>query len=637
MNIYLKGACLTALLVTLSPPLTGCESCDEPTPPDETGTEPPTATQASATQTQPGTATAAPTATQAPTAGETETELPPTPTAEGPTPTAEGPTPTAAGPTPTVAGPTPTAAGPTPTVAGPTPTMIVVVTPTPAGPTPTVAGPTPTAAGPTPTVGGPTATPAQPTATAPGGDDTPTATQPEPTDTPVNLTLSVTVADSVSGAPVSQVALYDDGAFLGYTNAQGVFTKVMPNNNRRTLTGIKDGYHFVTLQGTPSMTVRLPIRKVVGTGYVGGDVDFSKLSSLTVSELRLGLVTRSIYENPVGLDFNTIIAGYRDVDLCGIQLTLPSNFVGALRACPAVTDYVVPGTAGAYSMFTFVGDLPKAQAIATLTTPNFYENLGKVFGDFQDSLDEFEYIVTPSVTLNANATTTLNPQPDGPTSASTNVVLGDLPDGITEDTPPLTIMIADMGATGYLAVGLAGGSGTVSVYHAPFTGALAGKPVMAMAMAGEGGVGSAGPFVAVQGRQESPGAAIVMPEFMPILRVIQSNATTRSFPYTSVEGADLYKVIFRFHDANDIEWDYYQLYSADDLQGDAPVNGAQILSRLPDIDQLPLIHNMDWLVSAYDTGGVPFELYASPDGPGLEDADMDTDRMARHLRYNIWR
>ena len=484
--------------------------------------------------------------------------------------------------------------------------------------------------------------------------------------------ILVQVVDE-AGAGIPEAKVYLGDTSQGLTDELGRIEITGEFTGPQTVTAVKSGFHYATLMEVKNRDLRIPLRVQAETTSFAGNVDFTQMDDVRNNELRIGLITRSVSENPLALDFNTIVGDFREVVLCGIPLDLPSNFVGVSPQCNIeITDYSVPGPQGDYAAFALVGDLPLSETLAVLQDPLFYQNLGDFMLQIGGEISSFSFDVMTDISLTSGAVTEgIDPVPDGLLSDSIVADVPLLPDGVDGDTPPLLFVVANMGETGFLPIGLAGGDDFVQIYHPPLEGALADRPISVVAMAARGGVGSDGPYAAVMADKEEGDSIVELPEFMNLVELGTVNLTTREFPFYPVSDATLYRSVFSFFrkksdNIPELEWDVYQevgvppLPEPDPTPTEAPTEVAtprpgetpteaptaaatpfppvtieSFLLRLPLIPGSPTLKDFDWEITAYDAPVGTFEGYAGTSGPNILESGQLLTRMSRNQIYRI--
>jgi hypothetical protein len=449
--------------------------------------------------------------------------------------------------------------------------------------------------------------------------------------------LSVKVVDADTRQPIAGADVYRgmDGTDTVTTDANGEATFTGTFSGAQTVTAHAESYHYATVADAISRQIEIPIRSLASAvqGSFSGDVDFSAMGEVGLREIRVGLITRSFSGNPLSLDTNTIIGKYRKVEVCGTTTSLPSNIVGEVSSCetdPALLKYAVPGPSGTYDSYLLAGDLNLNDVLTWLTDPEIFTNLGKLLLSI-NNMYEFSFDLGQDIVIQApNDTAGVPVAPDGKTSSPLTVDVPLLPNGISVDYPPVAFAIADMGERGNLPVGLAGATaGTkVPIFHPPMTGILQDRPLTALIMACDQGVGHDGAYVAVSGREEVSGETVKTPPFMDLILKKDYDLAARTFSFLPVADATLYRSIFSWQLKQDgvtteVIWDVYQ-------------PPAETTVTLPSIPGTPEMIDVDWEFFAYDNGEkYPFEVFTSGQDVDVYDSSLILQRISRNKLYNL--
>lgn len=474
--------------------------------------------------------------------------------------------------------------------------------------------------------------------------------------------MRVQVVDAYSGSGLEGAEVFDHDTSVGVTDADGWITVDIDGRQLQTVTAKVDGYYLASILGTQSRQIRLPLRPVKSPVSFSGLADFSAIDDrLRTTEIRLGIITRSVQENPLALDFNTLIGPNRLVDLCGVEVYLPANFVGQAQACGIdILEYEVPAEPGTYAAYGLAGDLNLQDMQALLNNPDFYTNLGAFLSDLGPTLQNFAWSVVDDINMDSGEDVTDLPMDfAGRIDQSVIIRVPDLPDGATAEFPPMQFIAADMGDQGFLPIGIAGGTDLVQVYHPPLTGVLAGKTIQGMAMAAQNGVGSEGPYSMTMAakKTDDPLEILELPPFLPLLFTAQMDISGREFEFFPLEGATLYRSVIVFTRENPrVEWDLYQLYDAPTVPRlptptPTPGEGTPTATptptataapspywalRIPNIPGTPQFRNFHWDISAYDTDRGTFESFVVGDSGGdLVEAAKFNNRLSRNIQYNL--
>jgi len=463
--------------------------------------------------------------------------------------------------------------------------------------------------------------------------------------------LVVRVVDADIGAPVEGARVYlgVESSTPVLTDAQGEAEIRGDFSGRQTVTSYHPDYHWATVAKVLNRRITIPARSQANSiqGTLSGTADFSNLGLLRRSEVRIGLVTRSFLENPLILDTSTLIGDYREVDVCGALLDLPSNIAGELPANCATSEsletWAVPGPTGTYDLYMLAGDLPLETVLRWAADPSVFSNLGKLMQDIEN-LDQFAYdyetdleIVAPDV----NAGTVMTP--DGATDGALAVEVPYLPSGIVGRYPAAVIALRDVGPAGMLPIGVAGADGgvTATVYHAA---EFASERLSAVLLAAEQGVGAEGAYVAVMGTQSEPGATIVPPDFMELLHEDEVHYEPTWYTFVPIPDVSVYRSVFTWKFTQTVGegadqqtivkyvyWDVYQPPTTNVVD-------------VPDIDKRPrAVYSAEgwdyswvqWELFGYDDGDWTFDDFTFDPDVTLYDSGVIVERVSRNLVYNL--
>ncbi len=463
--------------------------------------------------------------------------------------------------------------------------------------------------------------------------------------------LIVKVVDAETGQPVEGARVYlgVDSSTPVLTGADGEAEITGDFSGRQTVTSYHPDYHWVTLTKVLNRRIVIPARSQANSlqGTLTGTADFSNLGSLDRGQVRIGMVTRSFIESPLTLDTSTLIGDYRQVDVCGALLDLPSNIAGELPANCASSEsletWAVPGPTGTYDLYMLAGDLPLTTVLRWAANPTIFTNLGLLMMDIPN-LDQFAYdqaqgldIVAPDI----NAGTVMTP--DGSTSSALQVEVPSLPSGIVGNYPPTVIALLDLGGGGMLPIGVAGteGNTTASVYHGP---SFDGQLLSAVILAAEKGVGAEGAYSVVMGSQATPGETIVTPEFMDLLYEDEVHYEPTWYTFIPIPDVTVYRSVFTWRFTQTVGegadqqtivklvyWDVYQPPTTNVVD-------------VPDIDKRPravygaegwTYKSVQWELFGYDNGDWTFDEFTFDPNVTVYDSGILLERVSRNLVYNL--
>lgn len=460
--------------------------------------------------------------------------------------------------------------------------------------------------------------------------------------------MYVKVIDADLKTPVANASVYlgQDAAQVFTTDADGNATVTGDFSGPQTLTGTQADFHNATLLSVLDRSVTIPLRSKASTteGKYSGSVDFSGMGNLPDNRhIRVGLITRSFYGNPLSLDTNTIIGSYRKVNVCGADTYIPSNIVGQVPSTctqdPNLSLYSVPGPSGTYDSYMLAGDLVANDVLSWLTDTTIFSNLGKLLITIEN-MYEFSYNFEQDISITApNDTTGVLLAPAGTTDSVLTVKVPKLPSGIDPSYLPVAFAIADTGERGFLPIGIAGAreSSTVAVYHAHEFDNI---PTYGLVMAAESGVGAAGAYVATMA-QPTPGTTVVTPpDFLQLLQPdkLQTDPTTRNFVWYPVADSNVYRSVFTWtHKVNKkwtehLVWDVYApievtSFTLPEIPGSLPFVGYDGLDGNDGY--------INWELWAYDNQGQDFNDFTSNPALSIYDSSVDLYRMSRNFILDL--
>lgn len=464
--------------------------------------------------------------------------------------------------------------------------------------------------------------------------------------------IYVKVIDADLKTPVANANVYlgQDGTQAFTTDSEGKATLTGDFAGAQTITGTHTDFHYASLVGVLDRSVTIPLRSVASTtqGQYSGSTDFSGMGPLPDSRhIRVGLITRSFYGNPLALDTTTIIGAYRKVNVCGADTYIPSNIVGQVPStCPQDPNlvlYSVPGPTGTYDSYMLAGDLVLNDVLSWLTDTTIFTNLGKLLISIEN-MYEFSYNFEQDISIEApNNTQNILLAPSGTTDAVMTVKVPKLPSGIDPSFLPVAFTIADMGERGFLPIGIAGAreSSTVAVYSAHEFDSV---PKYGLVMAAESGVGEEGAYVAVMA-QPKPGTTVANPpDFMQLLQPdkLTTDPTTRSFHWYGVEDTNVYRSVFTWMHkvgpsgskkwVEHLVWDVYAPsdvtnFVLPDVPGAQPFVGYDGLEGVEGY--------VNWELWSYDNQGQDFNDFTSSQDQSIYDSSVDLYRMSRNIIYDL--
>ncbi len=488
-----------------------------------------------------------------------------------------------------------------------------------------------------------------------------TATMEELSSDPVVLevtdgsTLTVQAVDADTGEPVPNAEIYlgVETVTTYAADEEGVATISADDGSLdgpQTVTAYHPDYYHATVFDVKSRRIIVPLRSETSTDYdeFTGCVDFDQMGSLALKDLRIGLITRSFYGNPLSLDINTLLGDFRKVDVCGYAMDMPANIVGEAY-CADIPNFEVPGPPGTYSAYMLAGDLQLDTVFGWLEEDqDIFYNLGLMMM-LIPNMYEFSYSYVPDVSIDPDvpppqpgedgdpcANETFIVSPSGVTDYPLTVEIPAMPSGVSAEYPPAVFAIADIGERGFLPVGVNGATGgtTATVFHAQ---EFLDRPLYAMILASEYGVGNEGAYVAVMGRKTSETEAIVTPDFLDLIQPEAFNILERTYSFYPVAGTSLYRTVmsyrFRLPENTTVRqtllWDLYQ--SPDSTTTILPSIPTSPETLLPEWD----LWHMDWEFFSYDTGVYSFDVLTMDGSLTVYDAMLLLERISRNKKYEI--
>jgi len=467
------------------------------------------------------------------------------------------------------------------------------------------------------------------------------------------LTVQVVDADSGEPVPGAEVYLGVDEVTIFAAGEDGIAVIRAEDGSlegRQTVTAYHPDYYHATLFDVVGRRVTVPLRSKASTDYgeFTGCVDFDEMGNLPKTKLRIGLVSRSFYGNPLSLDPNALIGDFRRVDICGYAMDLPANIVGE-AVCADIPNFAVPGPPGDYGAYMLAGDLDLATLFGWLEEdPDIFYNLGLMMM-LIPNMYEFSYDYAPEVTIDPDAPVP-TPSPDGDPCATEsfimspagvtdyplNVQVPALPSGVAAEYPPAVFAIADMGDQGFLPVGVNGANGgtTATVFHAA---EFLERPLYAMILASEYGVGNDGAYVAVMGRKTSEEEPVKPPDFLDLIQPASFSIADRTYTFYPVAGVDVYRTVmyYRYRMPENttvrqtLEWDLYQ--ASDSTTTVLPSIPTSPETLLPDWE----LYHMDWEFFGYDTGDYSYDVLTTDESLTVWESTVVLERITRNKKYKV--
>ncbi len=483
--------------------------------------------------------------------------------------------------------------------------------------------------------------------------------------TPVTLevtdgsTLEIHVVDADTREPVAGAEVYlgTDQVSTYIADDQGNVT-VMADDDAlsgpQTVTAYHPDYFHATLIEVKSRRVVVPLRSkaTLDYGEFTGCVDFGEMKETSdysqLSDILIGLMTRSFFGNPLSLDPNSIIGTFRKVDVCGYVMDIPMNIVGE-AACADIPDFAVPGPPGTYGAYMLAGVVNLDDLFQWLADdPNLFYNLGKMLMLFPDMYN-FSYSYTEDVVIDPDITPP-PPGPNGDPCANQDFVVSpsgktdypllvkvpSLPSGISAEYPPIVFAIADMGDAGFLPIGVNGANGgtVANVYHAQ---EFLARPLYAMVLASENGVGYEGAYVAVMGQKTSEDDPVMLPDFLDLIQPASFSLQDETYSFYPVADTGVYRTVmtYRFRQPTNTtikETLYWDLYQPPDLT-------TTVLPSIPTAPEALMpgweLYQRDWEFFSYDTGAYSFDVLTMDPNLTIYDATVILERISRNKKYHI--
>lgn len=469
-----------------------------------------------------------------------------------------------------------------------------------------------------------------------------------------NIQLRVINPDTGAAIPGAHVYVGMDELVNGYTDENGALTLSGDFSGPLSVSATAADHHIVTVQNTISRNLTLPLRSLKATlkGRFSGSTDFSQMGNLPPNSIRVGIMTRSFYGNPMSIDTSAIIGPNRTLTVCGYDIGIPSNIVGQTNCGDSEEDitkmkqFRVPSPENLYDTYMLAGDVTAGTVFGWIDDPDIFYNLGVMMSGLPD-MYEYSYYFGQDVPVTAlQDNNTVIASPSGVTNAPMTIEIPGLPSGTSSDYLPLALVVADMGERGFLPIGMNGGEPghNATVFY---PGIFNDYPLYGLIMDGRTGVGNPDDeaYSIVMGQLKDGEDTVKTPDFLEFVDwdASQTDYSTGRFTMFGVQTADVYisMVSVQYpatfdtnYDGKVTEKDYYWRY------WDVYQSNEELTTQLPTIapeEALDLsgAKRVDWEFYAYDNGDLTFLDFTGSPERTVADARQDLVRTSRNKVYKM--
>lgn len=359
-------------------------------------------------------------------------------------------------------------------------------------------------------------------------------------------TLDALVVDAATGAGIT-------GAFVSLVATTGA-SAVTVGDGTTTLTGSFSGevdllvratnYHPVALYDVKVKDLRVPMRSSVSSpsGTLTGTIDFREAydrDDPPSGSLWVGFVGAAIKGNILAFGFDSLLGPNRPLTDCGLPVDAPSNVY--IHGCTA--EYIAGGPAGPSAAWALGGEVT-LQEISEIASNTGSSDLGVILAQALPIFQRFFYAVETGLTIASNQTLSgIDLVLDTRLSQTANL---EVPPRPVTDPNPLVVAAADLGATGFVPVGLGIVEGenelTATIKVPPLADSFVDSSYIFLVVTQEGGTGTAGAEqqIAVLSRGNKSTSGVVLPDFFvpPAFNSFQGTGSTRVFAHAATDGAD---------------------------------------------------------------------------------------------------
>jgi len=359
--------------------------------------------------------------------------------------------------------------------------------------------------------------------------------------------IIVDVVDARTGDPVPRA----DVVWDGHTHAADSHGSLHFNVNAgedTTLTVTADGYVPATFYDIKAREVVLPLRQIPEDQpevELQGTVDLSEVKSADVGSKIVGLSVAAL-QDPMLLDVADLFADPREITISGYDVQAPSNIYVDHSVDSWSLDVAPAQTTG---VWTIAGPLP----VVSMATS--FDDTQSALEAFFSHTNDFSYAWQPNVQVpNQDQSITVALQPWATFDDKIDVDVAELPTSFNGNETALVLILATQADTdGEAVIGMATGTGTVTVPRVPDQHfSWSGDP-RALAITQRGGLGTQGARMLAVGTvrdgqttlpdwQDSPRAEAFSAESHEFSIVTDDRATVAYVTVTSPRGdaRDLY-------------------------------------------------------------------------------------------------